>query len=515
MFKEIADIKTADMLDLPVPKAVFHNISVKPSEIQKQMVAELAERAERVRNGMVDAKEDNMLKITNDGRKLALDQRLINPLLPDFEDSKLNACVDAMFETWERGSEKRLTQLFFCDLSTPKNDGSFNVYDDIRQKLIARGVPADEIKFIHEADTEAKKLELFKKVRRGDVRILMGSTQKMGAGTNVQNKLAASSDLDCPWRPSDLEQRLGRSIRQGNENAEVHIYRFVTEETFDAYLYQLVEGKQKFASQIMTSKSPVRSADDIDETALSYAEIKMLATGNPYIKEKMDLDIQVQKLRLLKSSYLSEIYALEDKIIKHFPQQIAVKTELISALESDLATAQEHPKPTDDRFVGIEVKGAFCTEKAEGGQKIIDACQQMNSPDPITLGTYRGFGLELSFDTMERTYKVKIRGAASRTISLGTDPVGNITRIDNAIEKISDNLEAVKAELEGLEKQFEVAKEEVKKPFSKEQELKEKTDRLNVLNALLNVDKRDNELADDAPDEGEELPDRNPKELER
>ena len=515
MFKEIADIKTADMLDLPVPKAVFHNISVKPSEIQKQMVAELAERAERVRNGMVDAKEDNMLKITNDGRKLALDQRLINPLLPDFEDSKLNACVDAMFETWERGSEKRLTQLFFCDLSTPKNDGSFNVYDDIRQKLIARGVPADEIKFIHEADTEAKKLELFKKVRRGDVRILMGSTQKMGAGTNVQNKLAASSDLDCPWRPSDLEQRLGRSIRQGNENAEVHIYRFVTEETFDAYLYQLVEGKQKFASQIMTSKSPVRSCEDIDETALSYAEIKMLATGNPHIKEKMDLDIQVQKLRLLKSSYLSEIYALEDKIIKHFPQQIAVKTELISALESDLATAQEHPKPTDDRFVGIEVKGAFCTEKAEGGQKIIDACQQMNSPDPITLGTYRGFGLELSFDTMERTYKVKIRGAASRTISLGTDPVGNITRIDNAIEKISDNLEAVKAELEGLEKQFEVAKEEVKKPFSKEQELKEKTDRLNVLNALLNVDKRDNELADDAPDEGEELPDRNPKELER
>ena len=287
MFKEIADIKTADMLDLPVPKAVFHNISVKPSEIQRDMVAGLAERAERVRNGMVDARVDNMLKITNDGRKLALDQRLINPLLPDFEDSKLNACVDAMFETWERGSEKRLTQLFFCDLSTPKNDGSFNVYDDIRQKLIARGVPADEIKFIHEADTEVKKLELFKKVRRGDVRILMGSTQKMGAGTNVQNKLAASSDLDCPWRPSDLEQRLGRSIRQGNENTEVHIYRFVTEETFDAYLYQLVEGKQKFASQIMTSKSPVRSCEDIDETALSYAEIKMLATGNPHIKEKM------------------------------------------------------------------------------------------------------------------------------------------------------------------------------------------------------------------------------------
>ena len=515
MFKEIADIKTADMLDLPVPKAVFHNISVKPSEIQRDMVAGLAERAERVRNGMVDARVDNMLKITNDGRKLALDQRLINPLLPDFEDSKLNACVDAMFETWERGSEKRLTQLFFCDLSTPKNDGSFNVYDDIRQKLIARGVPADEIKFIHEADTEAKKLELFKKVRRGDVRILMGSTQKMGAGTNVQNKLAASSDLDCPWRPSDLEQRLGRSIRQGNENAEVHIYRFVTEETFDAYLYQLVEGKQKFASQIMTSKSPVRSCEDIDETALSYAEIKMLATGNPHIKEKMDLDIQVQRLRLLKSSYLSEIYALEDKIIKHFPQQIAVKKELVAALENDLATAQKHPKPADDRFVGIEVKGVFYSEKAEGGQKIIDACQQMNSPDSIRLGTYRGFELELSFNTMERTYEVKIRGAASRIISLGTDPAGNITRIDNAVEKISERLVAIKAELDGLEKQFEIAKVEVKKPFAKEQELKEKTDRLNVLNGLLNVDKRDNELADDEPGEVEEAPERKEKDLER
>lgn len=515
MFKLVADIKTADMLHLPVPEVQYHNIAVKPSEIQKRMVESLGERAERIRGGGVSASVDNMLKVTNDGRKLALDQRMIDPLLPDEDGSKVNACVGEVYRIWSETADQKSAQLLFCDLSTPKSDGSFNVYDDIRKKLIARGIPADEIKFIHEADTEAKKQELFKKVRRGEVRVLIGSTAKMGAGTNVQNKLIASHDLDCPWRPSDLEQRAGRTVRQGNENPVVGLYRYVTEETFDAYLYQLVEGKQKFASQIMTSKSPVRSADDIDETALSYAEIKMLATGNPYIKEKMDLDIQVQKLRLLKSSYLSEIYALEDKIIKYFPQQIAVKTELISALESDLATAQEHPKPADDRFVGIEVKGAFCSEKAEGGQKIIDACQQMNSPDPITLGTYRGFGLELSFDTMERTYKVKIRGAASRTISLGTDPAGNITRIDNAIEKISDNLEAVKAELEGLEKQFEVAKEEVKKPFSKEQELKEKTDRLNVLNGLLNVDKRDNELADDAPDEGEELPDRNPKELER
>ena len=488
MFKLVADIKTADMLHLPVPEVQYHNIAVKPSEIQKRMVESLGERAERIRGGGVSASVDNMLKVTNDGRKLALDQRMIDPLLPDEDGSKVNACVGEVYRIWSETADQKSAQLLFCDLSTPKSDGSFNVYDDIRKKLIARGIPADEIKFIHEADTEAKKQELFKKVRRGEVRVLIGSTAKMGAGTNVQNKLIASHDLDCPWRPSDLEQRAGRTIRQGNENPVVGLYRYVTEETFDAYLYQLVEGKQKFASQIMTSKSPVRSADDIDETALSYAEIKMLATGNPYIKEKMDLDIQVQKLRLLKSSYLSEIYALEDKIIKYFPQQIAVKTELISALESDLATAQEHPKPTDDRFVGIEVKGAFCSEKAEGGQKIIDACQQMNSPDPITLGTYRGFGLELSFDTMERTYKVKIRGAASRTISLGTDPAGNITRIDNAIEKISDNLEAVKAELEGLEKQFEVAKEEVKKPFSKEQELKEKTDRLNVLNGLLNVD---------------------------
>ena len=515
IFKLVADIKTADMLHLPVPEVQYHNIAVKPSEIQKRMVESLGERAERIRGGGVSASVDNMLKVTNDGRKLALDQRMIDPLLPDEDGSKVNACVGEVYRIWSETAEQKSAQLLFCDLSTPKSDGSFNVYDDIRKKLIARGIPAEEIKFIHEADTEAKKQELFKKVRRGEVRVLIGSTAKMGAGTNVQNKLIASHDLDCPWRPSDLEQRAGRTVRQGNENPVVGLYRYVTEETFDAYLYQLVEGKQKFASQIMTSKSPVRSADDIDETALSYAEIKMLATGNPYIKEKMDLDIQVQKLRLLKSSYLSEIYALEDKIIKYFPQQIAVKTELISALASDLATAQEHPKPTDDRFVGIEVKGAFYSEKVEGGQKIIDACQQMNSPDPITLGTYRGFELELSFDTMERTYKVKIRGATSRTISLGTDPAGNITRIDNAVEKTSEHLETVKAELEGLEKQLEVAKVEVKKPFVKEQELKEKTDRLNALNGLLNVDKRDNELVDDAPDEGEELPERNPKELER
>ena len=499
MFKEIADIKTADMLDLPVPKAVFHNISVKPSEIQRDMVAGLAERAERVRNGMVDARVDNMLKITNDGRKLALDQRLINPLLPDFEDSKLNACVDAMFETWERGREKRLTQLFFCDLSTPKNDGSFNVYDDIRQKLIARGVPADEIKFIHEADTEAKKLELFKRVRRGDVRILMGSTQKMGAGTNVQNKLAASTDLDCPWRPSDLEQRLGRSIRQGNENAEVHIYRFVTEETFDAYLYQLVEGKQKFASQIMTSKSPVRSCEDIDETALSYAEIKMLATGNPHIKEKMDLDIQVQKLRLLKSSFLSEKYALEDKIIKFYPQEIARRTDVIAGLKSDMERVAEHPKPSDETFVGMTVKGAFYSEKADAGNAILEACKAMTNPEPIPLGEYRGFTMELYFEARE--YKVRLKGELGYPVTLGTDTFGNITRLDNALEGIPKRLEMNEMELDNIKKQFETAKVDVERPFPQEEELKAKTDRLNELNALLNVDKRENEIVGGEPDE--------------
>ena len=515
MFKEVADIKTADMLDLPVPKANFHNISVKPSEIQKEMVKALAERAEKVHSGAVDASVDNMLKITNDGRKLALDQRLLNPMLPDFEGSKLNACVNEMFKTWEKGKEKRLTQLFFCDLSTPKNDGNFSVYDDIRKKLIEKGVPADEIKFIHEADTEAKKLELFKKVRRGDVRILMGSTQKMGAGTNVQDKLAASSDLDCPWRPSDLEQRLGRSIRQGNSNAEVDVFRFVTEETFDAYLYQLVEGKQKFASQIMTSKSPVRSAEDIDETALSYAEIKMLATGNPYIKEKMDLDIQVQKLKLLKSNFLSEKYSLEDKIIKYYPQRIASMHSRIEGLKADVKTAQEHPKPTDDRFAGMEVKGVFYTEKAEAGKAIIEACKEMNSPDPVPLGAYRGFTTELLFDTVERQYVVRLKGETSRNVPLGEDIHGNITRIDNGIERFEEMLKGAENDLENTEKQFETAKAEAEKPFSKEEELKSKMARLYELNILLNLDKNENEIVGGEPDEGEAQPEKRERDYER
>lgn len=506
MFKQVADIKTADMLDLPVPEVEYHNIAVKPSQVQKEMVASLGERAEKIRGGNVDSSVDNMLKVTNDGRKLALDQRMMNPMLPDEEGSKVNACVNEVFRIWEENSDKKLTQLLFCDLSTPKGAGEFSVYTDIRQKLIEHGIPESEIKFIHEADTEAKKQELFKKVRRGEVRILMGSTQKMGAGTNVQNKIIASHDLDCPWRPADLEQRAGRTVRQGNDNPKVGLYRYVTEGTFDAYCWQLVEGKQKFASQIMTSKSPVRSCEDVDATALSYAEIKMLAADNPHIKEKMDLDIQVQKLRLLKSNYLSEKYELEDKIIKYYPTTIARTKETIAGLEKDISLAKEHPKPLDDTFVGIEVKGASYSEKAEGGQKIIDACKEMTSPDPVPLGKYRGFDLALSFDTFEKAYQVKIKGNLSRSVSLGTDAIGNITRIDNAIEKIPERLEAKSRELSTLEQQFATAKAEVEKPFDKEEELTEKTNRLNVLNGLLNVDKRENELVDGAPDEGDSVP---------
>ena len=503
MFKEVADIKTADMLNLPVPTANFHNVAVKPSEMQKEMVASLAERAEKVRGGSVDSSVDNMLKITNDGRKLALDQRMMNDMLPDFEGSKVNACVDNIYSLWDKTMDKKSAQLVFCDLSTPHGDDSFSVYTDIRKKLISRGIPESEVRFIHEADTEQKKLELFKKVRKGEVRVLLGSTAKMGAGTNVQNKLIASHDIDCPWRPSDLEQRLGRTVRQGNENPEVEIFRYVTEETFDAYLYQLVEGKQKFASQIMSSKSPVRSCEDIDETALSYAEIKSLATGNPYIKEKMDLDIQVQKLKLLKSSFLSEKYALEDKTIKYYPQQIAKLTERIENLQLDKARMEQHPKSTDDHFVGMVIQGVSYSEKQQAGQAIISACKAMTSPDPIPLGEFRDFNLELSFNSTERCYEVKIKGDTTQTVALGDDVFGNITRIDNRIERIPELLDTAKDELENTKRQFENAKAEVQKPFPQEEDLKAKTARLDELNILLNMDKKENELVDGEPDEGE------------
>ena len=515
MFKEVADIKTADMLDLPVPEAKFHNIAVKPSEMQKEMVAALAERAEAVRGGGVDSSVDNMLKITNNGRKLALDQRMINGMLPDFEGSKINACVDNIYRIWEENADKKSAQLVFCDLSTPKNDGTFSVYNDIRAKLIERGIPAEEIKFIHEADTDVKKKELFQKTRKGEVRVLLGSTQKMGAGTNVQDRLIALHDVDCPWRPSDLEQRSGRIIRQGNSNPEVEIYRYVTEQTFDAYLYQLVEGKQKFASQIMTSKSPVRSAEDIDETALSYAEIKMLATGNPYIKEKMDLDIQVQKLRLLKSNFLSEKYALEDKIIKYYPQRIAALKTRLDGLTKDVETAKQHPKPTDDRFIGMTVSGVSYSEKADAGQAILEMCKAMTSPDPIPLGEYRGFSMELLFDTVERNYVVRLKGETSRNVPLGEDIHGNITRIDNGIERFAETLADTRNELENTQNQFETAKKEVEKPFAKEEELKTKTARLDELNILLNMDKRENEIVGGEPDEGDDVPMQKSKDYER
>lgn len=514
MFKEVADIKTADMLDLPVPQAHYHNIAVKPSEMQKEMVASLAERAEKVRGGAVDSSVDNMLKITNDGRKLALDQRMLNDMLPDFEDSKINACVDNIYRIWAETADKKSAQLVFCDLSTPKNDGTFSVYDDIRKKLIERGIPESEVKFIHEADTDMKKKELFQKTRKGEVRVLLGSTQKMGAGTNVQDRLIALHDVDCPWRPSDLEQRSGRIIRQGNSNPDVDIFRYVTEQTFDAYLYQLVEGKQKFASQIMTSKSPVRSAEDIDETALSYAEIKMLATGNPYIKEKMDLDIQVQKLKLLKSNFLSEKYRLEDKIIKYYPQQITSLQNKIEGLKQDVETAKQHPKPTDDRFVGMEVSGVSYSEKAEAGKAIIEACKLMSSPEPIYLGKYRGFDMELSFDTLERTYMIKIKGSTSRNVFLGEDSYGNITRIDNGVEKFSEALSFAENEFVNTQAQFETAKTEVEKPFAQDEELKTKLARLDELNILLNMDKTENEIVGGEPDESEVPPEKKVKEYE-
>ena len=515
MFKEIADIKTADMLNLPVPEAKYHNIAVKPSEMQKEMVASLAERAEQVRGGGVDSSVDNMLKITNDGRKLALDQRMLNDMLPDFEGSKINACVDNIYRIWEENADKKSAQLVFCDLSTPKNDGTFSVYNDIRKKLIERGIPESEVKFIHEADTDMKKKELFQKTRKGEVRVLLGSTQKMGAGTNVQDKLIALHDVDCPWRPSDLEQRSGRIVRQGNENPQVDIYRYVTEQTFDAYLYQLVEGKQKFASQIMTSKSPVRSAEDIDETALSYAEIKMLATGNPYIKEKMDLDIQVQKLKMLKSNFLSEKYGLEDKVIKFYPQQIAYLKSRVEGLTKDVETAKLHPKPIDEQPLGMMVSGVSYSEKAEAGQAIINACKSMNSPDAIPLGEYRGFQMELYFDTVQRNYVVKLKGETSRDVPLGDDAHGNIVRIDNGIERFEEALADTKNSLENTEKQFETAKQEIEKPFAKEEDLRAKTARLDELNILLNMDKKENEIVGGEPDEGEAVGGRKEKSYER
>lgn len=515
MFKEVSDIQTADMLDLPVPKAIYHNVALKPSELQREMVADLSERADRVRNKEVEPNEDNMLMITNDGRKLALDQRLMNPMLPDHENSKVASCAENVFALWQEHIDTRATQLIFCDLSTPKNDGSFNVYDDIRNKLIAKGVPAEEIAFIHDANTETKKKELFGKVRSGQVRVLMGSTFKMGAGTNVQDRLIAIHHLDCPWRPSDLEQRGGRILRQGNMNPEAHIFRYVTEGTFDAYLYQIIENKQRFISQIMTSKAAVRSAEDIDEAALSYAEVKALATGNPYIKEKMGLEADVANLNLFKANYLKQRYALEDAVLKEYPMQIKQAESRIAGLKEDIVRVAEHPLPTEEKaFVGITVFDTDYTDKGDGGQAILDACKGMSSPEPIRLGSYRGFELELSFETYEHKYKMTLRGARSYTINLGTDIHGNITRMDNALEDFPDRLSNAERDLENTRQQQSNARAELERPFTQENELKTKSARLAELDALLNLDKTENEIVDDERDEDE--PDgRSTKEYER
>ncbi len=516
MFKETADIQTADMLKLPVPEAHYHHVVLKPSEHQKEMVASLSERAERVRNKMVDSSTDNMLLITNDGRKLALDQRLMSDMLPDSETSKVAACADNVFQIWQRTAERRSTQMIFCDLSTPHNDGKFNVYDDLRTKLIAKGIPAEEIAYIHSAGTEAQKKELFGKVRSGQIRVLLGSTQKMGAGTNVQHRLIALHHLDCPWRPSDLQQREGRIIRQGNENPEVDIFTYVTENTFDSYLYQLVESKQRFIGQIMTSKSPVRSAEDIDETALSYAEIKALCTGNPYIKEKMDLDIAVQRLKLLKASHLSQRYALEDQIIKEFPQKIAAYEQRIDGYMADIDYLQAHTTPNEDGFSPMEVEGVLYTEKKAAGAAILAACHAMTSPDAIPLGTYRGFSMELFFDSFGRQYKITLKNQLHHTVALGTDIFGNILRLDNLLEGMGEQLIACREQLENTRVQLANAKVEVERPFPQEEELRTKSARLDELNILLNMDKPDNEIVDGEISEEEPAPSgRSTKDRER
>ena len=513
MFKEVADIKTSDMLNLPVPEAHYHNVSVKPSEFQKKIVGDLSLRADRVRNGMVDASQDNMLKITSDGRKLAMDQRLISENLPDHEGSKVNACISNIYRIWEESREKRSAQLVFCDISTPKNDGSFNVYDDIRTKLIAKGIPAEEIRFIHEADSDVKKKALFSKVRAGEVRVLIGSTQKMGAGTNVQKRLIALHDLDCPWRPSDLEQRAGRIVRQGNENKEVDIYRYVTEETFDAYLYQLVENKQKFISQIMTSKSPVRTAEDIDEASLSYAEIKMLATGNPHIKEKMDLDIQVARLRLLKQNFLSEKYALQDRIVKYFPAEIKRHEERIAGYEEDISYLKEQDQGHLEENFMMEIKGKSYTEKTDAGEALLSCCKEMKSPEPVVIGSYRGFEMSLSFDTFSKEYAAEVKHQMRYRTPLGTDARGNISRIENLFSGIEKRINGACEKYENILKQYENAKVEVEKSFEHENELAEKERRLAELDAMLNMDEDTPEIIEGEIEQ--KLPEKKERELQR
>lgn len=533
LFKEAADIKTSDQLNLPTPTPIYHNEVAQPTEIQKQMVQELSERAARVHAQLVDPGTDNMLKITSDGRKLGLDQRIINPDLPDDPNSKVNRCVDNIHRIWQDGQADRLTQLVFCDLSTPKtgatgakaaktaggnldspelnaverlidkenpDEPGFTVYDDIREKLVARGIPREEIAFIHEANTETRKKELFAKVRSGQVRVLMGSTFKMGAGMNVQDRLVALHDLDCPWRPGDLEQRSGRIIRQGNRNKEVHIYRYVTESTFDAYLWQTVENKQKFISQIMTSKSPVRSCEDVDETALSYAEIKALCAGDERIKEKMDLDVDVARLKLMKASHQSQQFRLEDNLLRHFPEQIRQNESFVEGFTADMQTLAEHPHPVDG-FAGMEVKGDLLTDKDNAGAAILEAFKDAKGMEPVPIGCYRGFAMSLTVEDFGRDFILTLKGKMNHRVTLGKDARGNLTRIDNALNAMPDRLQNVRNTLDALTAQMETAKAELGKAFPQETELKEKSARLAELNAELNIDERTpmEQMAEDAP----------------
>ena len=492
------------MLKLPVPEAEYENVVLKPSEYQKEMVQSLADRAEAVRDRRVDATVDNMLKITNDGRKLALDQRLINDMLPDEENSKATTCVDKAFEIWEETKEQKSAQLIFCDLSTPKGDGTFNVYEDIRGKLIEKGVPPEEIAFIHDANTEKRKAELFAKVRSGQVRFLLGSTAKMGAGTNVQDRLIALHHLDVPWRPSDIEQQEGRILRQGNMNDKVKIFRYVTEGTFDSYSWQLIENKQKFIGQIMTSKSPVRSCEDIDEAALSYAEVKALATGNPYIKEKMDLDIQVSKLKLLKANHTSQRYRLEDNIAKHYPMQITALKERLEGYRADIQTYAVH-KPVDKDAFSMKIGNRTYTDKKEAGAALIDMCRSAKQPNmAVTIGEYQGFKMSVSFDSFFSKFTISLKGSLSHEVEIGADPLGNLQRLSNALEGMTGKMADVEQKLSNVEHQLETAKVEVTKPFAQEQELAEKLERLAELNALLNMDEKGDNVLDMGDDEPED-----------
>ena len=501
------------MLNLPVPEAEYENVVLKPSEYQKDMVASLAERAEAVRDRQVQPYEDNMLKITNDGRKLALDQRLINDMLPDDENSKASTCVEKAFEIWEQTKEQKSTQLIFCDLSTPKGDGTFNVYEDIRNKLIEKGVPTEEIAFIHEANTELRKAELFGKVRSGQVRFLLGSTQKMGAGTNVQDRLIALYHLDVPWRPSDIEQQEGRILRQGNLNPKVKIFRYVTEGTFDSYSWQLIENKQKFIGQIMTSKSPVRSCEDVDEAALTYAEVKALATGNPYIKEKMDLDIQVSKLKLIKANHTSQKYRLEDNIAKHYPQQITILKKRISGMQADIQTAKAN-LPVDKEQFSMKVGDKLYTDKKEAGTALVEMCKEIKTVNaPAVIGEYAGFKMAVSFDAFNQKFVMNLKGQLSHNLEVGSDPIGNIARINHALESMPKQLMEAQTKLETVEHQLETARVEVTKPFAQEAELAEKLERLSALNALLNMDEKGNDGIDmddepEAPKSEKEVADR-------